>query len=74
MRNKGTRRRILLAATAPLLGWSLGCSQPDNPPLTEAPVFTPEPNPEPPKIKGRTEPYGSNKKYQEAMERQGQRR
>jgi hypothetical protein len=50
-----------------------GCSQPDNPPMAEAPAFKGEPVTEPPKIPGRKQAYGASSKYQEAMERQGTR-
>jgi hypothetical protein len=73
MRLSTSRWTILLAATALTLGLAHGCSQPDNPQMVTAPAYKAEPNPEPPKLKGRKEPYGSNKKYQEAMERQGGR-
>jgi hypothetical protein len=73
MRCIASQRKLLVAATVPFLGLLFGCSQPDNPAMVEAPTFTPEPNPEPPKLPGRKEPYGASKKYQEAMERQHNR-
>ena len=65
-----SRRTLLMAALALPAAATAGCSGADNPKLADAPVFTPPANPEPPKIPGKKVTYGSNPKYQEAMERQ----
>jgi hypothetical protein len=73
MAMKLSRRTILVAALAPLAGLFAGCSGADNPKIAEAPAYTPPANPEPPKIPGKKEQYGSNKRYQDAMERAASR-
>jgi len=64
-------RRFLLATVllSPFIGVA-GCNGPDNPKLADAPVYTPPADPgPPPKIQGKRELPGQNKKYQEFMEK-----
>jgi hypothetical protein len=68
---RAKRRTIVAAVFGTLAGLLTGCSGADNPTIAEAPKFKAPPPEElvPPKIRGRSEPYGSSKKYQDAMER-----
>jgi hypothetical protein len=67
-----SRQSVLAALLVPLAGVVAGCGEAEPKMVTAppAPVATPGP---PPEIPGRKEAYGSNKKYQDAMERAGQR-
>jgi len=67
---------LLLAASAPIVILSVGCSGGDNPKIADAPAYTPPTKVElPADIPNRkgSGVYGQNKKYQDAMERAANR-
>jgi len=71
METQVSRRMLVRCAALSLAGLFLGCGGPDNPRIAEAPAFKEPPSKEPPKIPGRSTPYGASEKYQRAMEKMG---
>ncbi|MGE3819504.1 MAG: hypothetical protein AB7I30_08715 [Isosphaeraceae bacterium] len=69
MRRPPKGRLLLAGATLGLAGVLFGCNGPTEPKMVEAPP-PPPPTAEDQEAKGKPEGYGTNKAYEDAMEKQ----